>query len=325
MASTPLPRRWLRSLLQRPAVGVPASRALELVGFHTLADRLDRARSEGDLQAITVPVGSDALRRHRFKMFALDGRDQVVRAIRDGGWNGFEAPLPTVLTALVRHRPDTFFDVGANTGFYSLLAVTADDRVAVHAMEAVPEIATLLRANMAVNPGADRIRVHELAVGDTTGITELHLPPAQPDGTIETSASLDASFKGDIARRIEVPVQRLDDLWTAAGRPPTSLVKIDVEGAERLVLAGAQELIEACQPVLAVEVITEGTADAVESLRRDHRYVDLVLSPTEVVVDRHPVRPEAIAPNHLLVPRARLDEVVDVVRGLGYLQVTILP
>jgi FkbM family methyltransferase len=325
MAVTPLPRRWLRSLVQRPAVGATTSRTLELVGFHTLADRLDRVRSEGDLQAICVPAGSDALRSHRFKMFALGGRDQVVRAIRDGGWNGFESPLPTVITALVRHRPDTFFDVGANTGFYSLVAVTADDRIQVHAMEAVPEIATLFRSNVAVNQAGDRIRLHELAVGDTTGTTMLHLPPAQPDGTIETSASLDASFKEQIARRIEVPVQRLDDLWTEVGKPPTSLIKIDVEGAERLVLEGAEELIETCRPVLAVEVITEGTADAAETLRREHRYVDVTLSPTEMVVNRQPVRPEGIAPNHLLVPQERLGDVVDVVRGLERLQVTLLP
>lgn len=300
------------------------SRLLERVGAHTLADRDDRERFDGDLVPVVVPPGPGAVRSHRFRMFAHGGRDQVVRAMRDGGWNAFEPPLPALFTQLVRHWPDTFFDVGANTGVYSLIAVTAHRHVRVHAVEALPDVAALLRANLVVNPASRRITVHEVAANDHEGAVVLHVPRAQEDGTIETSTSINPAFKDDIERRVEVVGRPLDALWSAAGRPATSTMKIDVEGAEAPVLAGAIELIRTCRPVIAVEVLTSATSDAADQLRREHDYVDVTLSPVEMVVNRKPVRPDRLAPNHLLVPFERLGKVVELTEDLRTLQVTLL-
>lgn len=51
-----------------------------------------------------------------------------------------------------------------------------------------------------------------------------------------------------------ITLDTLDALWTGLGRPEVGLVKIDVQGAEMRVLAGARELIEVCRPALYVEV-----------------------------------------------------------------------
>jgi FkbM family methyltransferase len=314
----------LRERLRQPAIARRVVAGFEAVGAYTLADRVDRLRSDSDLVPVTVPPGAGALRSRRFRMYALGGRDQVARALRGGGWHAFEAPLPSVAAQLVRRWPDTVLDVGANTGLYSLIAVTAHRRVTAVAYEPVPEIAELLRANVAVNPQGGRIRVREVAIGDRTGSAELHLPPAQGDGTIETSASLEPGFKEAIDRVVRVEAATLDDAWRAEGRPPVSLVKIDVEGAEHRVLAAADDLVGACRPVLTVEVLPGAEVAALDGFCGDHRYADVTLAPTEAVVDNPAVRPEPLAPNHLLVPRERLDDVVHELHGVRGLRVTRL-
>ncbi len=314
----------LRAGLSRPGPAGAAVSALEAAGAHTLADRIDRLRSDSDLVAVTVPAGSGALRSHRFRMHALGGRDQVVRALRGGGWYAFEAPLPSVVAQLVRRWPETVLDVGANTGVYSLIAVTAHPRARAIAFEPVPEIAALLRRNVEANRQGGRILVRSMAVGDQSGTVDLHLPPAQEDGTVETSASLEPGFKEATARTITVPAATLDDAWEAEGRPEVPLVKIDVEGAEPRVLAGAGALVEACRPVLTVEVLAGADAAALEAFRATHRYVDVTLNPGEAVVNRPTVRPDELAPNHLLVPWERLGDVVEELHRLPGLLVTLL-
>lgn len=314
----------LRARLRQPANAQRAVTVLDAVGAHTLADRVDRLRSDSDLVPITVPAGAGALRSRRFRMYALDGRDQVVRALRAGGWHAFEAPLPSVVAQIVRRWSDTVLDVGANTGLYSLIAVTADRRATAIAFEPVPEIAGLLRDNMAVNPQGARIRLREVAIGDRSGAAELHLPPAQADGTIETSASLEAGFKESIDRVVAVEAATLDDAWRTEGRPAVSLVKIDVEGAEHRVLTGADDLITSSRPVLTVEVLPAAKVAVLDAFCSRHDYADVTLAPAEAVVDNPAVRFDPLAPNHLLVARERLEDVVHELHGISGLRVTRL-
>ncbi len=287
------------------------------------AGRLDRLRRRRDLVRVEVPSRPGESPPH-LRMYALDGRDQVVRALRAGGWGAFEPPLPSVVVQLVRRWPHTVLDVGANTGLYSLIAVTAHPQAMAVAFEPVPEIVDLLRANLAANPQAKRVAVREVAVGDRTGDAELHFPPAQPDGTIETSASLESGFKETIDRIVTVRESTLDVAWTAEGRPEVSIVKVDVEGAEHRVLAGASELVRTCHPVFTIEVLTAAEVDALDRFRHEHDYVDVTLSPDAAVVDHPQVRPDPTAPNHLLVPRVRLEDVIDELRAVSTITVTVL-
>lgn len=119
---------------------------------------------------------------------------------------------PPLFVELARRSCGDVVDVGANTGLYSLLAAAANRSVRVHAVEALPSVAALLRANLELNrPLVRRVRVHQLALSDKNGRAALYLP-APCGSTIETSASLDPTFKEAVVGSVEVEACTLDGL-----------------------------------------------------------------------------------------------------------------
>ena len=78
----------------------------------------------------------------------------------------------------------------------------------------------------------------------------------------ETSmAKLEVSpFQSDITskQKLRVPVRSIDSIVAAGEAPPPQLIKIDVEGAELLVLEGALQTIRSHHPQIFVEVHSSG-------------------------------------------------------------------
>lgn len=145
---------------------------------------------------------------------------------------------------------DTFVDVGANVGLFSLAArkaVGADGRVL--AIEPDPRAREELEANLRLNAFGD-VSVVDCAVGAGSGTLTLRLAKQLGHSTAV------ADFTGiDTVREVVVPVMALDDVLRQARVPVTSvrLVKIDVEGLEYEVLRGAEEVLRSAS-VMIMEV-----------------------------------------------------------------------
>lgn len=131
--------------------------------------------------------------------------------------------------ALVLHalRPgDLFIDIGANVGSYSMLAGVAG--ATVLAIEPIPDTFSWLARNIGVNALADRVHALNLGLGRNESLLRF-------TGGLDTVNHVLAD--GESAEDVlEVPVRTLDAVLE--GRSPT-LIKIDVEGFETEVLAGA--------------------------------------------------------------------------------------
>ena len=127
---------------------------------------------------------------------------------------------------------DTVIDVGANVGWYSLLAAKLVGPAGrVIAVEASPTIATKLAANIALNPNlAPRITVHQCAAGDRAGVIPLYAGAADNSGQTTTV--------GGTTVEATVPLQPLSALLAGVDLRKVRVVKIDVEGAEEAVVAG---------------------------------------------------------------------------------------
>jgi len=297
----------------RPVVGaVPCAEAADLLGAPRSATRLYRAR-DGDLVTLRVPTptGTTEVRMRR-----RNGDDQVARGVGEGGLWGFEPPLPALFVELARRSHGAVVDVGANTGLYSLLAVAANPTVRVHAVEASPAVAAFLGENLAINRLlARRVEVHRCAVSDQTGTATLYLPP--PSGsTVETSASLDPTFKEEVASTVDVAAVTLDDLWESTGGSPVGLVKVDTEGTEHLVLRGAARLLERSRPVTVCEVLPRAATGELATWLSGAGYLDVRLRPDSLVVSPA-VAFDPDAWNHAFVPTERLESFQSSARAIG--------
>ena len=133
---------------------------------------------------------------------------------------------------------DVFVDVGANVGYFSLLAARAVGPTGrVVAIEAVSEIAEAARANADRND-LGNIEVIEAAASDAVGEVELMLAQHPGGATIPAD-----DVPPDLTGRRTVRTVTLDGLVASGDVPPPSMVKIDVEGAEFPVLDGMAEVL----------------------------------------------------------------------------------
>lgn len=142
-----------------------------------------------------------------------------------------------------------FLDVGANVGFFSLLAARAvGPRGSVCAIEPVPANAARIRANARRNR-LTTVTVLELAASDAAGRTTLLLA-AHPGGAVVASAGRPPDATGSI----EVATATIDDLVASGQLRPPTVVKIDVEGAEAAVLVGMASTLRVHRPVVVCEI-----------------------------------------------------------------------
>jgi FkbM family methyltransferase len=157
-----------------------------------------------------------------------------------------------VQEAMIRHlgRGRVFYDVGANLGFFSLLAahISGLDAGRVYAFEAAPDNAEAIRVNAALNAIAN-VEVLAVAVSDHAGRGRLQVVDDQ-----SWSKLVDYGEHPFTERVIEVELVAIDDLVASGRLPPPDVVKIDVEGAELAVLRGMRETIERHRPAIICEL-----------------------------------------------------------------------
>lgn len=127
---------------------------------------------------------------------------------------------------------DTFIDVGANTGWFTVLAASRVGKNGqVTAVEASPEIANKLRHNLDLN-ALDNVRIIEAAASAEPG--EVDIVPGPAENTGLTHVSRHDPLSGTTA----IPADTLANLLTDEEISRARLVKVDVEGAEYDVVAG---------------------------------------------------------------------------------------
>lgn len=163
----------------------------------------------------------------------------------------------------------TFIDVGAHYGFYSLLAAClTGEKGRVLALEAGPRNFELLKANLEACPNAAAL--HTAASDHNGSLTFYEFPTLYSEYNSAVPPPSDQARLRP--RTVEVPCRRLDDLLFEKGLQP-DLIKIDVEGAENLVLRGLERWLQKnAHPCIALEYLpaTEKNSphrQAIEMLR----------------------------------------------------------
>lgn len=168
----------------------------------------------------------------------LRGKKWIVGASNHGCWIGsFEYDKQHTFAHTIRPG-SVVFDIGAQAGFYTLLSsVLVKNTGRVIAFEPLPRNVLLLREHIRLND-IKNAQVFPVAVADYSGTTTFAEGASVSQGYI--------SSHGDLI----VHVVSLDELVAEQAIPLPNYIKIDVEGAEMLVLTGAQKTLSQAQPTI---------------------------------------------------------------------------
>jgi FkbM family methyltransferase len=165
---------------------------------------------------------------------------------------------PEALAILREHEsPDKdAIEVGANIGFFTCLLATYLQSGRVLSVEPTPGAHRRLVANVARNNLNQKVIVFNGALADKPGVLDIEFIEDREEFSSLGGIS-HYSVRNDQNRtRIPVNVSTIDELVREHGLNP-GLIKIDVEGAEGLVLKGATETLKSFRPVVFAEFSRE--------------------------------------------------------------------
>ena len=220
-----------------------------------------------------------------FQYHATAG-DLIGRALYWRGVDAWESATIRTFRRLVRHA-NSFMDIGANSGVYTVLAAAERPDIRCDSFEPVPHIYERLCEHIRLNHCEDRCKAHNVALSDFVGTAKFHVPFVD----FPSSSSLNPTgFRGIHGRLIDVPVKTVDDV---VAERKIDLIKIDVEGFEDRVLQGMGSLLERSRPVMIVECVPDGP----------YRKVAEMLSPLNYQFFH--IREEAVLPQQTIVPDFR--------------------
>ena len=200
----------------------------------------------------------------------LRGARWIAGAATNGAWLGiYERHAQRAFVEHVQ-AGSIVFDVGANVGFFTLLASRlVGSRGTVVAFEPLPRNLSLLRDHIEMNA--------------RTNVVVLPIAVAREDGEARLRVTGNPSMTGLAADgELRIATASIDTLVGEGRIPPPSFMKIDVEAAEHDVLRGALTTLRAHRPVILLSTHGYAVHELCWALLQEEGYAPLLLRDGEV-------------------------------------------
>lgn len=170
-----------------------------------------------------------------------DLRDSISRQIYFFGTYFLERKMIEIWQRFAR-QASCIFDIGANSGIYSFAALSENPEARVHAFEPTPTLNERLQGAVELN-GFANLNVHELAVLERDGFA--HLNRCRGGGLNENEGMNFVTWAPFSADHQPTVVTSLDKFCLDSNIDKIDLIKVDVQGGEYEVFAGAGQLLAA--------------------------------------------------------------------------------
>src|ERR1700730_3655436 len=199
----------------------------------------------------------------------LRGKKWILGSQRHAFWLGGYEPKMQALIARELKQGRTFYDIGANVGFYTLLGSFCVAPGGVFAFEPLPANVEFLKRHLAINQ-VKNVRVLQLAISDEIGTAKFRAEPTGAMGQLDSSGN------------VNVEMSTIDALLATRDIPPPDFIKMDIEGAECKALLGARECFRQHRPVLFLATHGKEIHDRCCDLLCSWRYkVEIIMKETE--------------------------------------------
>lgn len=190
-------------------------------------------------------------------------------------WNGYLKFEYTPIFLKLVKKTSTFYDIGANIGYYSLLAAAHNDRIKVVGFEPALGPLHYFKKNVAANGYATKIKIEPIALSDGEGEIEFHETKSKKYQYLEHNLAGDGSAIKDeggnfITRKVQTLT--LDDYVRQSNETNIDLIKMDTEGTEHLILKSAAYVLAEYKPVIICETLFNTTESQLEEIMVAHGY-----------------------------------------------------
>ena len=205
----------------------------------------------------------------------------------------YEVEIRDLLHGLIRPGM-TVFDVGAHVGYYTLMAARlVGPSGRVYAFEAEPENYAILKKNVELN-GYKNVTCIPKAVSNQSGLLTLYVSSQGND----RNTIINDPRAISLGTKREVPAITLDEFAASIGWSQVDVIKMDVEGAEPMALAGMSRLLDRSQNLhlvmeFAPEIIRSGGTDPIDFLRT-LTCLGIKITPVESDLSHDFFRPEQL-------------------------------
>jgi FkbM family methyltransferase len=186
-------------------------------------------------------------------------------------WPVFSISSFHMLSALLSYdiRPASIIDVGANVGQFAVAAAKKFPHAHVHSFEPLPDCASRLRRNV---HRLRNVSVYDVALGETEGSCTMHVNSYTLSSSLLSLAPAHQRafpYATEVGM-VDVQISTLDKTFEDIDLPRPILLKLDVQGYEAKVLAGATNLLKSVdhavieaslKPMYEGETLFDGLAD----------------------------------------------------------------
>lgn len=162
---------------------------------------------------------------------------------------GAYEPRETEIMMSLLTGAQVVIDIGANIGWFSLLFASRCPNAKIHAFEPLPLFFNYLQQNVKLNGFEKTVSVHQIGLSDENKDVSYFVEPGNG-----TNASMINVADSDNVQVIGGKVITLDQ-WVSQTQVEPDFVKCDVEGAELLVMRGADSVLTSSRPIVFLEML----------------------------------------------------------------------
>lgn len=172
--------------------------------------------------------------------------------IQFGAFEKSELNLLRNIIEKLNSKDILFLDIGANTGLYSLFMSKYSKFV--HSIEPFPPILDKLRNNINLNR-IENITVHPVGFGAKDDIVPFFIPPTSNLG-IGSFVPESEVWASKESVKLLLPIKNGDSFLQEKQITHVDIIKLDIEGYEKLALIGLKKTLENSRPFIVMELNT---------------------------------------------------------------------
>jgi FkbM family methyltransferase len=202
-------------------------------------------------------------------------------------WKGTSSYEYSDIFEKLFERCEVFFDVGANIGYYSIMAGITNPKLKVYAFDPSPGPYHYLSENIRIN-NLSNVFGFQKALSNQNGKFSFQIAVNSKYSYLKYNSLGGSGHLAGVREdpspvSVEVEALTLDDFVSSNNIPKIDLIKLDVEEAEHLVIAGSKETLKKSRPILVCEVFSGEMLKQIGDLLSSDDYQPYIFSVNRLV------------------------------------------